>query len=138
MTATLKWNDGATTTEANALTLVVDAAGLWRESATAARHLDSLDASMDPTEALALTLVRASSAVPNLRYVLDGSGWTGTALSGGNYLLTVPTPLVPTTHKVTAVPATPAAPANLTITVRRQSLALRSPGAPIELREPAE
>lgn len=138
MGTTLKWSDGATTGAGNALTLIVDTGGLWHETAASSRHLISMDASMNVGEALALTLVRASSAVPNLRYALDGAGWSGTTLAGGNYLLTLPTPATPTTHTVTAVPPTPPAPANLTITVRRQGVGLMAAVPAADLHDPAE
>ncbi|MBK6921441.1 MAG: hypothetical protein IPH07_28845 [Deltaproteobacteria bacterium] len=138
MGTTLKWSDGATTSAGNALTLIVDTGGLWHDTAGASRHLISLDASMNLGEALALTLERASSAVPNLRYALDGAGWSGTTLAGGNYRLTLPTPASPTTHSVTAVPPTPPAPADLTITVRRQGVGLMAAAPVADLHDPAE
>jgi len=123
MSIVLALGNGSTTTiTTNSVTLEVNAQGRWVHPSTA-QFVTGIKSTLAQGESLVLTLEKASSTVPGLKYSLSGSGWQGQALSGGAYRLTIAQPSVlEVDFSVTAESPTPPAPTGLSIKVKRQSV----------------
>ncbi len=128
MSTVLVFNNGSKATLADALTLFVNAQGDWVEFAGAPRFVTAIESNLLPGDSFALTLVRASTAMPSLNYSIAGSGAQGQSTGNGNFVITAPRPTSAQNLVITAVPPTPAPrPIGLTVKPRSVPLSLATP-----------